>query len=140
MLGFFQRDEKLRAIGILSGIRHGEHSPGVVEEPGVEGIPKRPAPSGLAPGPRTGRVPALDHEPGDKAVEQGIVIVPALTESDEVPSGSLGEVAVQFEIEIPLSGLQLHVTLLTQLRINMNKSTEGKMTCRIRSKERYEPI
>lgn len=93
------RKEKLAAVGVFAFIRHGQHAAAVelAAQRALELVVEIPVPDAGAPFARARRVAALDHEVGDVAVEEEVVVVGFFGELDEVPAGLGGEFRVQFE-------------------------------------------
>lgn len=54
----------------------------------------------------------LYHEAADGPVEDGVLVVPAFREHEEVLTGARRYVAVQLQVEISQAGVHLHVPLL----------------------------
>lgn len=93
------REEELAAVGVFAFVRHGQHAAAVelAAQGALELVVEIPVPDAGAALARARRVAALDHEVGDVAVEEEVVVVGFLGELDEIPAGFGGEFRVQFE-------------------------------------------
>lgn len=92
-------DEELGAVGVLALVRHADHAAGVVGERPVELVREGLAPDRVPPLARAGRVPALEHEVADVAVEADAGVVAALAQLREVPHGPGRELRQQLEVD-----------------------------------------
>lgn len=69
------RDEELAAVGVFALVRHAERAPRVVLQWPLEFVAEVAAPDARPAFPRPCRVPTLDHEVADVAVEGHAVVV-----------------------------------------------------------------
>lgn len=100
MLGGAVHNKELAAVGVFAFIRHRQHPPPLFEAPRAINLIFKPAPPAALPAlARAGRVPALDHEGADVAVEGHAGVVAALGEREEVPYREGREFGVQLEGE-----------------------------------------
>lgn len=118
----FVGDEELRAVGVgLSRVCHREHAAGVVAEGREDDLEAEASfvfvvsvavafvvavaavggrKDRLASFPRPRRVSSLDHEPLDIPVEDGVVVLAAGGQREEVLAGQGGGVAAELELEV----------------------------------------
>lgn len=82
-----QGDEKLAAIGVGSAIRHAQDPCARMFQCRADFILELFAVDRAAPSACAGGVAALDHEIGDDAVEDHVVVVAALCEGCKVLAG-----------------------------------------------------
>ena len=82
-----QSDEELTPIRAWPTVRHGEDALLGVTERVVEFVLELAAEDGLAAEAGAGGVAALDHEVGDDAVEDDVVIFAGVGEAGEVLAG-----------------------------------------------------
>jgi hypothetical protein len=80
-------DEELRPVGVGSGVRHAQHAGARVSQLGRDLVGELLAVDGGPAAAGARRVPALDHERGDDAVEDHAVVVPPGRERAEVLAG-----------------------------------------------------
>lgn len=80
-------DEELRAVGVGAGVGHAQDAGARVPQLGRDLVGELVAVDGGAAAARARRVPALDHEGRDDAVEDDAVVVPPGREGAEVLAG-----------------------------------------------------
>jgi hypothetical protein len=91
-----KRYEELRAVRIGAGVGHAENARAAVLEVRRDLVFELVAVDGIAASPRARRIPALDHEVGNDAVEYEVVEVVALGERREVLARLWRVVVVEF--------------------------------------------
>lgn len=79
-----KRDEELGTVRVLASIRHAHGSLAIVLETWDDLILKLAAPDGLPSAACAGWVTTLDHEAGDDAVEDDIVVLAGFGERGKV--------------------------------------------------------
>lgn len=97
-----QGDKKLAAIGVGPTVGHAQDARAGVLERSRDLVFEFFAVDGLASATGTGGVAGLDHEVGDDAVEDDIVVVSALGKGSEVFAGTRGMVVVEFDDDVAL--------------------------------------
>ena len=84
-----QRDEKLAAVGVRPAVGHAQHPFRGMRQAGVELVRELAAVDALAASAGARRVPALDHEARDDAVENDVVVLVRRGQGGKV-AGRLG--------------------------------------------------
>lgn len=102
-----QRHKKLAPIGIRPAIRHAQYTRARVFERSADLVLELFAVHGAAAAAGAGRVAALDHEGGDDAVEDCVVVVAAGGEGAEVSAGAGGVLGVEFYDYIALDCVEI---------------------------------
>ena len=100
---FDMRDEELRAVGVRTGVGHGQNA-ALVAKAVVgfvfEAVARAAATDAL-------RAAALDHEIGDDAVEVQAVVETALGQIDEVGDGQRGLLGFQLDLDGTAGSVEL---------------------------------
>ena len=98
-------DEKLRSVGVGSRVGHGHRIRAIVPQIPRDLVLKLPAPYRDPPRAVPERVPGLQHEPLDDAVEDDVVIVPVSAVRCEVLASLRARFREQLDVDVPDGGV-----------------------------------
>ena len=106
----------------------------------MEFVGEGPAPDGVAALAGARWVAALDHEALHVAVEGRVVVVAGGAEGEEVEGGSLGGVAVHFDLDVAQACVECyrHFIGQSEARCLCSLSTTGDVELCVSTSERFD--
>jgi hypothetical protein len=107
-----KRDKELRSIRVWARVGHAQDAGARVLQTWIDLVLKFLAKDGASSATGPCRIATLNHEVGDDAVEDGVVIVAATDEGGEIVAGLWGVRGVQLKNERALQLVSWSVSLL----------------------------